>query len=339
MKSNEPKVECREEYGVPQVWIAGKQRPYHKTSDGYTLYDDAYAPPCPTLQEAAKQYEEGIPPTTPPQPSERIRKDFLDLTVDQRNRLADALNQLYNSGRYPVYPDTHVAGWFNIHRGPAFLPWHRWYVLTLEEELRAIDSEITVPYWDWTRDGARDLDVEPLKSFFGGRSNTGGKFDHWSYTRAASPGGTTLPRLDFIIDELQATTYVAYRGEEFGSHVPGHPWTGGNMSSQRSPADPLFFLHHCMVDRLWAIWQINHTSVAQYSLADLPSYPRYPATYVAQTDLMFDGALGGAVTPGSMLDHSALGYGYAKDKRLEDRVVARGLPPIITTLAVTATMM
>ncbi|MCH7545492.1 MAG: tyrosinase family protein, partial [Planctomycetes bacterium] len=204
---------------MQQVWIAGKQRPYFKDNDGYTLYDDAYAPPCRTLQGAVKQYEEGCPTTTP-QPSGRIREDFLDLTDDQRNRLADALNQLYNSGRYPVYPDTHEAGWFNIHRGPAFLPWHRWYVLTLEEELRAIDSEITIPYWDWTRNGNQDLDAEPWKSFLGGRSNTGGKFDHWSYTRAASPGAT-LPSLDDIIDELQRTTFVAYRGEEFGSHVPG----------------------------------------------------------------------------------------------------------------------
>ena len=39
-----------------------------------------------------------------------------------------------------------------------------------------------------------------------------------------------------------------------------------------------------------------------------------------------------------MLDQSALGYSYPKDERLEDRVVARGFPPIITTLAVTAAM-
>ncbi len=104
------------------------------------------------------------------------------------------------------------------------------------------------------------------------------------------------------------------------------------MSSPRSPADPLFFVHHCMVDRLWAIWQINHTTVAQYTLDNLPTYPVYPGTFVAETDLMFSGVLGGPTTPGSMLDHSALGYEYPKDERLEDRVIARGLPPISTTL-------
>ena len=327
-----PPIECVDKDGVERVYIDGEERRYFKSANGYTLYDDAYTPPCRSLEEAVEQCVDGIPEPTIPPRSDRVRVDFLDLKDDQRDRLADGLNALYASGRYPLYPDSHEAGWFNIHRGPAFLPWHRWYVLTLEEELRAIDSEITVPYWDWTKDGARDLDAEPWKSFFGGRDNAGGKFDHWGYVRAASPGGTVLPSLDSIIDELQRTTYVGYRGEEFGSHVPAHPWTGEDMSSPRSPSDPLFFLHHCMVDRLWAIWQINHTTVPQYTVDNLPSYPVYPATFVPETDLMFSGVLGSPTTPGSMLDHSALGYSYPKDERLEDRVIARGLPPILTTL-------
>ena len=29
----------------------------------------------------------------------------------------------------------------------------------------------------------------------------------------------------------------------------------GRMSLNTSPNDPLFFLHHCNVDRIWAEWQ------------------------------------------------------------------------------------
>lgn len=326
MNTEKPKIECRQEYGVTKVYIDGEHSRCYESKDGYTLYHDAYAPPCPTIEYAAKQYEDGVPPTA----AVRLRKDFLDLTDDERDRLAAALNEMEASGRYAVYPDTHVAGWFNIHRGPAFLTWHRWYVLTIEDELRAIDGEITIPYWDWTRNGNRDLDAEPWKSFFGGRDNTGGKFDHWGYSRAAGPGAWTLPSLDDIVNEQQAASYAAYRGEEFGSHVNGHPWTGGDMASPSSPADPLFFLHHCNVDRLWAIWQMNHTAVDQYSLDNPAGFPTYPATFVAQGDLMFDGVLGGAVTPGSVLDRSALGYSYAQDQALEDQVVALGFPPIVT---------
>ncbi len=109
------------------------------------------------------------------------------------------------------------------------------------------------------------------------------------------------------------------------------------MSSPRSPADPLFFLHHCNVDRLWSIWQINNTAVAQYSQDNLPSYPVYPDTFVAVGNLMFGGALGNSVTPASMLDHLALGYVYSRDDRLEDRIGALGHAPMTTTLAVATT--
>ena len=36
-----------------------------------------------------------------------------------------------------------------------------------------------------------------------------------------------------------------------------HTW--GQMSTARSPADPLFWLHHANIDRLWAKWQQSHT--------------------------------------------------------------------------------
>jgi tyrosinase len=35
---------------------------------------------------------------------------------------------------------------------PSFLPWHRRFLLELEKSLRRVDSSVTVPYWDWTRD-------------------------------------------------------------------------------------------------------------------------------------------------------------------------------------------
>lgn len=42
---------------------------------------------------------------------------------------------------------------------------------------------------------------------------------------------------------------------------------GGNMVDQTSPNDPIFFLHHANVDRLWAMWQDYHgqTAVTSYS--------------------------------------------------------------------------
>jgi tyrosinase len=38
-------------------------------------------------------------------------------------------------------------------------------------------------------------------------------------------------------------------------HNRVHVWVGGSMELNTSPNDPVFFLNHCNVDRLWAIWQ------------------------------------------------------------------------------------
>ena len=102
------------------------------------------------------------------------------------------------------------------------------------------------------------------------------------------------------------------------------------MASQTSPADPLFYLHHCMVDRLWATWQINNPGADQYSLDDEDDYPTYDDTFVAAGESMFGGAIGAGVTPASMLDHRALGYYYDRDDALEARVIERGLPEIVS---------
>jgi hypothetical protein len=41
-------------------------------------------------------------------------------------------------------------------------------------------------------------------------------------------------------------------------HNFGHGWVGGHMGHPyTSPNDPIFFFHHCNIDRLWAEWQEN----------------------------------------------------------------------------------
>ena len=91
----------------------------------------------------------------------------------------------------PASTQANPRGRNAAHRGPVFLPWHRWFILRLEQELQSIDARVSLPYWNWARPEARDLDAEPWKSFFGGRDNIGGRFDHWSYTRDGTDGGST----------------------------------------------------------------------------------------------------------------------------------------------------
>lgn len=47
-------------------------------------------------------------------------------------------------------------------------------------------------------------------------------------------------------------------GNVFGTHNSGHRWIGGHMGRSASPNDPIFWLHHANVDRIWALWQEFH---------------------------------------------------------------------------------
>jgi tyrosinase len=41
------------------------------------------------------------------------------------------------------------------HSGPIFLPWHRMFLIRLEQHLQRVlgDDEVGLPYWDWAEDG------------------------------------------------------------------------------------------------------------------------------------------------------------------------------------------
>ena len=255
------------------------------------------------------------------------RKDFTQLTGPELNKLANAFNRLRSNGLILQWVNLHETFFDNgIHWGPAFLPWHRYFLRTVEKELQEFDQSVTLPYWDWTRSDSDNLDSEPWKSFFGGRPVnqnapiTGGRFNHWGFTRLPSPRGT-LPDLNQVIGELRPAqaSFYGFRAIEYGSHLPGHTWTGGHMATGQSPLDPLFYLHHCNIDRLWAIWQQNNPNATQYSTRT--GHPRdrnnaNSAVPLNSTMRAVPPDIVGA-TPNNMLDHTQLGYRYDRDILLE----------------------
>ncbi|MDH3891825.1 MAG: tyrosinase family protein [candidate division Zixibacteria bacterium] len=248
------------------------------------------------------------------------RQNFIDVAndTDKLDRLADALNELYDRGVIAEFADQHNTFFNNgIHWVPQFLPWHRHFLLRLEQEMQAIDSRISLPFWDWTRADGRSLEADPWLSFFGGRANSGGRFDHWDLVRTQpEPTTNTLPTVAEIKEELRnKANFFEYRAIECQSHFPGHTWTGGTMAGGSSPADPLFYLHHCNIDRLWAVWQLNNPGAEQYSTDRRPSCDNTSIAAVALGDPMVGGA-----TPESMLVHTDLGYRYPRDLGLEVEV-------------------
>jgi tyrosinase len=81
-------------------------------------------------------------------------------------------------------------------------------------------------------------------------------------------------------------------------HGRVHLWVGGAMSSGGgTPNDPIFFLHHANVDRLWAMWQDKYGDAT------------YPSAYGGALYL-FKNADGSAVNASDMFDERKLGYVY-----------------------------
>ena len=78
--------------------------------------------------------------------------------------------------------------------------------------------------------------------------------------RAADPWTEFPTRLD--IEVLVAyPDYTSFQAavEGMDLHGWGHVWIGGLMGrAATSPNDPMFFLHHCMIDHAWALWQDRH---------------------------------------------------------------------------------
>ncbi len=93
-----------------------------------------------------------------------------------------------------------------------------------------------------------------------------------------------------------------WRGPRLHNQV--HVWVGGSMGPGTSPNDPIFFLHHCNVDRLWAEWQRMHPS------ADYQPQSGGPPGHNVE-DLMFpwDGVkTPDTVRPRDMLDLGGVVY-------------------------------
>ena len=78
------------------------------------------------------------------------RRDQATLTDTQRERFLCALNVLIANGTYGQLVDVH-AGMYMQHTNDRLLPWHRIFLLQLEQALRAIHPDVSLPYWDWTQ--------------------------------------------------------------------------------------------------------------------------------------------------------------------------------------------
>ena len=204
------------------------------------------------------------------------RKNLSRLTLSERQAFVNAIVQLKASGGYDRYVAMHQGASGHGHGGPAFFPWHREYLRRFEADLQAIDPSVNLPYWDWTVANLNPAGTESLiwRNDFMGGPGTGannaiatGPFvgAPWNLRRNnfnifQFPGGGGP-----ITTALGSLNYTTFRSIE-GPHGGAHVWVGGNVGNAAlAPQDPVFWLIHANVDRLWAEWTVAKTGQAGWT--------------------------------------------------------------------------
>lgn len=92
-------------------------------------------------------------------------------------------------------------------------------------------------------------------------------------------------------------------------HNRVHVWVGGDMGPATSPNDPIFYLNHCNVDRIWAGWQQMHGNPPYLPGAKTKKAPKghrlKDKLFKMTTSKLFDPIYRGKVRPADLLDVSA----------------------------------
>ena len=242
----------------------------------------------------------------------RVRKNANDLTAGERDRLVAAFAQLNNQGRgrFADFRDMHTTvSSAQAHGAKGFLPWHRAYLLDLERELQNIDPSVALPYWRFDQAAPNIFTPE----FFGVSDSLGAvsfsatnPLQFWTtdgvqgitrrpfFNTAVAPGGLRTEAQTFAL----GTAYPDFLDMEIDPHGSAHVSFGGSISSIPTAArDPLFFLLHCNVDRLWAKWQRLNARFDPTVAASYDSVPAQVGHNLPDTMWPWNGVTGGTRPP------------------------------------------
>jgi len=144
--------------------------------------------------------------------------------------------------------------WVNVHkdfcphRVAYFLAWHRGFLFRFEAQVRAVSGnpDLVIPYWDYYTNPVMPIEFTDTTSplYIANRQNT-------DVTNALSldPFAPTVTNFQRGLTNAFETTL------ETLPHNPVHNLIGGAMGAVTvSPRDPIFWVHHGNIDRLWAAW-------------------------------------------------------------------------------------
>lgn len=231
-----------------------------------------------------------------------LRKNAADLTRQEWRGFVRAIDATHGAqAERPAYREfvqIHVRGMsspamheWGVHTMPGmvgrnFLAWHRLYLLRFEERLQRVDENVTLPYWDWV---AHPTIPAALRSRH--------LLERLSVSREWN--ARLMPGQQDVEAANARENFAAFQSALEFVHNDVHRAVGGLMATIQSPADPLFWLHHANIDRLWAQWQDE-----QRHAGNRRARPAN-ATEQLQPPPLFDRAVS------RTLDISRLRYSYA----------------------------
>jgi tyrosinase len=197
-----------------------------------------------------------------------------------------------------------------------FLPWHRAYIRYFELAAQDQDSDAVLPWWDWTL--GRSIPASFSTPTVDGESNPLYKAhiyvpdanppldrDTRRFPGEGVPDTVRLPTAEEIAALYSITQFQEFSNALQDIHNRIHGWTGGisqengqlvggDMGSVATAAyDPIFWSHHCMIDRIWYLWQIRN------------GVNNIPVDYLSQILTPF------RYTVRDVLNIGTLGYDYA----------------------------
>jgi tyrosinase len=144
-----------------------------------------------------------------------------------------------------------------------FLPWHRLYLINFEQAMRRFEPTFFVPYWRWMDQNNIPAWMTTFKPT--GVTDANGRPIRVVRNPGTNPQARALPTTQTIQTTVTSqTTYTPFTlalegAQPFGAHNLVHVWFNGTMSNvPTAPADPMFWMHHAELDRIWWIWQQTH---------------------------------------------------------------------------------
>jgi hypothetical protein len=175
--------------------------------------------------------------------------------------LVDAKNFMWQSYVHGVDPPW-VTGipqidydtYFNqCNHGTHFLSWHRWYTLFWEEIVRQLCgvNAFNMPYWDSVADNGFLPDAVRLPA-----DATNSLYDdsRWEWLNDGTAAISGLVN-DALLKASFNTFSLGDGSINAMPHARVHNQMGGHMLYfGESAQDPIFFLHHCNIDRYWECW-------------------------------------------------------------------------------------